>query len=298
MVEQNISAPAAAHDAQAASPEHQIGHALGDNGPGPLVKQYLEEMGRAPGDQPMGIVHRKYLAPEGVPSEGEFGERIKHWDPKPEPVTAERVEKVRAEMEKSVNELIPADEKATLKQFRDGALDANPQAIQAAYESLKDNPPLLHAMVKELNSEFKQEGSQVSFSVTDDNRLLLSADAHNGVEFGGKGPEAKAVTRGDDGYIHLSQEQYKSASTDDVMKDVRQKASEDSFYLELTTPYKPNLSETIPFLHTHEPAHLRPGEVWDRAIVKDPNDYSGLIQQQAEDRSAVIKNLDQTLHGK
>jgi uncharacterized FlaG/YvyC family protein len=185
-----------------------------------------------------------------------------------QPLTPEHIEQVRTQMEKSVNELIPSGEQATLKQLRDGVLDSNPGVIETAYEKLKENPKLLHAMVNELNSEFKQQGTNVSFSLSDDNRLIVSADGHNGVEFGGNGPEAKQVTRGQDGYIHLSQDQGESLSLDQVMKDLQKNACRDDInFLLMENPYRtisPYFNPARPFFKPYEPSVWERGEIWDK----------------------------------
>jgi hypothetical protein len=178
----------------------------------------------------------------------------------------EKIEEVRAKLEKGVNELIPAADQALLKQLRDGALDANPAAMQAAYKTLEGDPQKLHAMVKELNSEFAGQESSVRLGVTDDNRLMMSADGKNGMVVSDKGVAAAKVTTAEDGYVHLSQEPGPSSSVTEVAAAVRNDlGSEDKFFVFSHEFYRPCR------IHRHYP-----DIIWD----KTPKDYDYLQHAQ------------------
>ncbi|MBU6451670.1 MAG: hypothetical protein KGS72_07840 [Cyanobacteria bacterium REEB67] len=169
----------------------------------------------------------------------------------PMPVSAERVEAVRAEMEGRVNQLIPANVQAILKEFRDGALDANPLALQHVMKELQGNPKMLHDMVKELNEEFSEQGSPARFGLTDDNRLLLSADAKNGVVIDSRSTQSRTVTPGGDGYLHLSQEQRPSPTSAEVMSQVREETCAEKSSHYFSDPYSSLKHQFRPLFKHH-----------------------------------------------
>jgi hypothetical protein len=218
-----------------------------------LLEEYLAPLGyhptvhRNPGDSPGGFhlgegeeslrfvdppyktLHPSYLKElEITDPPAHFHRPSETWPELTKTITPQRVEEVRTSLEKDVSDLIPAQEKALLKQLRDGALDSNPQAIQEAYMSLKGDPQKLQAMVKELNHEFNGLDSNVRFSVIDGNRLVLTSDNKNGVVFSDKGTSAARVTKGGDGFEYISQSQEGVSSVPEVMKGVRKGLCEQS----------------------------------------------------------------------